>query len=84
MSPTNALLHRYEVKGKNIRLLGSARVFFMNQTFPRFSPTCFTWEILIYQKCVQIQVILISFYPLVDEKSLDFPKVNNKIPLIWS
>ena len=33
MSPTNALLHRYEVRGKNIRLLGSARVFY-ESNFP--------------------------------------------------
>ena len=41
--------------------------FWMNQTFPRFSQTCFALEkareILIYQKFVQIQVVLISLPP---------------------
>ena len=42
--------------------------FFINQTFLRFYPTCFarrkTQEILIYQKFVQIKVIVIFFFSL--------------------
>ena len=49
-----------------LKRLGSA-LFFINQTFPRFSPTCYEQRkargILIVKKIVQIQAHLI-FFPL--------------------